>query len=155
MRCGLAKERNCVTNTGRIESWRTRMIWGKASRMELSSISSAYLLLIFAFATESNTATWSEINLPVGFASRLSLQQNGNMDQTLLNNAMNKLAEIVWKKRAFGSSVEGWIWILIHTHISVLRCSACSLFSSKKDSTIQSYLTFSPVFEDRILSFTL
>jgi hypothetical protein len=60
-------------------------------------------------------------NLPIGFASHLSRQQNGTIDRSPLNNAINKLAEIFGRKVAFGFGIEGRIGMILRTCIIVLK----------------------------------
>ncbi len=103
-------------------------------------------------------------SLPVGFASHLSRQENGTIDRTPLNNAINKLAEIVWKKGGFRFWHRKTNWDnLVYTYFSSQDAERVppSVAKGQRDTprmdrySCQSHLTFSPSFEDRTLTVAL
>jgi hypothetical protein len=103
-------------------------------------------------------------NLPVGFASHLSRQQDGTIDRTPVNNAINKLAEIVWKQGGFGfwHRKTKWdkLWFLYLCSQDADRARP-SITKGQRDTprmerySCQSRLTFSPSFQERVLTVTL
>jgi hypothetical protein len=103
-------------------------------------------------------------SLPVGFASQLPAQQDGSIDLSPLNSAINMLAEVIWRKGGFR------FWhrrTKPETLTYVYFCSQDgdrvpdSMATGQRDAprmerfSCQSYLTFIPSFEDRSLTITL
>ncbi|KAK9490142.1 hypothetical protein V1508DRAFT_285940 [Lipomyces doorenjongii] len=101
-------------------------------------------------------------SLPVGFASQLSVQQDGSTDRSPLNNAINMLAKVIWRKGGFRHRR-----MKLENLTYVYFCSQDadrvppSVATGRRDAqrmerfSCQSYLAFQPSLEDRTLAITL
>ena len=103
-------------------------------------------------------------SLPVGFASQLSVQQDGSIDRTPLNNAIKTLAEVIWKKGGFRFWHRRTDW---NNYTYSYYCSQDaehardSVAAGQRDAlrmerfSCQSYLSFRPSLENRTLAIIL
>lgn len=99
-------------------------------------------------------------SLPVGFASHLSVLQDGTIDWTPLSNAVNKLAEVIWKRRGFGFWHRRTDWdYSVYTYFCSQDAERVprSVTKGQRDvqRTCQSDLTFRPSLVDHTLVITL
>ncbi|KAK9427273.1 hypothetical protein V1505DRAFT_53740 [Lipomyces doorenjongii] len=103
-------------------------------------------------------------SLPVGFASQLPIQQDGSTDRSPLNNAINMLAKVIWRKGGF----RFWHRRMKPENLTyVYFCSQDadrvppSVATGRRNAqrmerfSCQSYLAFQPSLEDRTLAITL
>jgi hypothetical protein len=102
--------------------------------------------------------------LPVSFASQLCIQQDGSIDRIPLNNAINTLAKIIWKKSGFRFWHRRTDW---DDRRYIYFCSQDaervppSEAKGKRDAprmerfSCQSHLSFRPSLEDRTLAVSL
>ncbi|KAK9236685.1 hypothetical protein V1525DRAFT_389238 [Lipomyces kononenkoae] len=103
-------------------------------------------------------------SLPVGFASELPVQQDGSTDRSPLNNAINMLAKMIWRKGGFRfwhrrikSEYLMYVYYCSQDADRVPPSSATGPRDTQRMErfSCRSYLAFKPSLEGRTLEITL